>query len=224
MTQKEVFIASEGDEYYRRNKEKLTVAGPKAANDRVLAAIRALKLAPRAILEIGCANGWRLELLRTTCHASCAGIDPSAEGVADGRAAFPGISLHQGTADALPFDANAFDLVIFGFCLYLCDREHLFRIAAEADRVLNDGGHVAIEDFHSPFPYATPYSHDARITTYKMNYAALFSWNPAYTLVSQTIFDHDGRPEVTEPDHRVSVSVLFKDAQNAFPRNPFTTA
>lgn len=222
MRQKEIFLASEGDRYHQRNKDRFTRAGSKADGDRVLAAIDALNLQPAAILEIGCGHGWRLERLRVHYGASCAGIDPSAEAIADGAVAFPIISLRQGTADALPFDDDAFDVVIFGFCLYLCDREHLFRIAAEGDRILRDRGHLVIEDFHPPFPYATRYRHHPDVTTYKMNYAALFSWNPAYTLVSQVIFDHDGAVNPDDPDRRVSVSVLVKNRRHAYPNHPFT--
>ena len=223
MSQKDLFLASEGDRYHQRNKHKLTLTGPKAANDRVLASLKALHLKPASVLEIGCANGWRLELLRTIYDAACVGLDPSAEAIAEGMAAFPNLRLHQGTADSLPFDADAFDLVIFGFCLYLCDREHLFRIAAEADRVLQNAGHLVVEDFHPPFPYTNAYEHHHGTLAYKMNYAALFSWNPAYTLVSQLIFDHEERRDVTDPDDRVSVSVLARNTQHAYPHQPFTT-
>lgn len=223
MSQKDVFLASEGNQYYRRNKDKYAGPGSKPENDRVLASLRTLEVRPSAILEIGCGHGWRLERLRASYGATCVGIDPSAEAIAEGAAAFPAISLQQGTADELTFGDRTFDLVIFGFCLYLCDRDHLFRIAAEADRVLRDPGHLAIEDFDPPFPYASRYRHNSAITTYKMNYANLFTGNPAYTLVSTIAFDHDGRPGVIEPDNRVSVSVLVKSTQRAYPANPFTT-
>src|SRR5205809_61585 len=134
MSQKDVFLASEGDRYHQRNKHKLTLGGPKATGDRVLSSVKALNITPASVPEIGCANGWRLELFRSIYDATCVGIDPSAEAIAEGSATFPKIRLQRGTADSLPFDARSFDLVIFGFCLYLCDREHLFRIAAEADR------------------------------------------------------------------------------------------
>jgi ubiquinone/menaquinone biosynthesis C-methylase UbiE len=223
MSQKDQFLASEGDQYHRRNRHKLTLTGAKAANDRVVGSVEALRLEPRSILEIGCANGWRLARLKAIYDATCVGIDPSAEAIAEGSTTFPGLALQQGTAESLAFAAQAFDLVIFGFCLYLCDRDHLFRIAAEADRVLQEEGHLVIEDFHPPFPYANPYAHRPGMWTYKMNYAALFSWNPSYTLVSQLIFDHQGRSDVTDPDSRVSVSVLVKNTQHAYPHHPFTT-
>src|ERR1041385_1087576 len=116
-SQKQVFLTTEGDQYYRRNKDNLTSSDQKVAQDRVLASIRALHLQPRCILEVGCGNGWRLAALRSAYSARCYGIDPSAEGIKEGTVLFPEISLQQGTADSLPFNEAMFDLVIFGFCL-----------------------------------------------------------------------------------------------------------
>jgi len=221
-TQKQAFLDSEGDRFYERNRNVLEPTGESAAKDRVLGAINAANFQPRSVLEIGCSNGWRIEALRKSRGAKCHGIDPSADAIRDGRALFPELALEQGTADALPFADNTFDLLIFGFCLYLCDRKDLFKIACESDRVLNDDGHIAILDFHPPFAYRNEYKHLAGMSSYKMNYATMFSWNPAYTLLSQTAFNHDGRDETPMPDDRLSVSILRKDTRHAYPENPFT--
>ena len=39
------------------------------------------------------------------------------------------------------------DLLIYGFCLYLCDRDYPFMIVAEAHRVLKPQAWLAILDF-----------------------------------------------------------------------------
>ena len=67
-------------------------------------------IAPHGVLEIGCSNGWRLEAIREKYGCDCLGIDP-----ADSQ--FP--YIFKGTADSLPYPDNQFDLVIYGFCLYL---------------------------------------------------------------------------------------------------------
>jgi ubiquinone/menaquinone biosynthesis C-methylase UbiE len=224
MRQKEVFLASEGDEYHRRNASRVAELDSRQDADRVLRAIKSLQIRPTSVLEIGCGRGSRLERFRLAYGARCVGVEPSRVAIADGAATFPDVSFKQGTADRLEFADRRFDLVIFGFCLYLCDREYLFSIAAEADRVLDDCGHIAIEDFYPPFPYRKPYRHDRRITTYKMDYARLFSWNPAYTLLFQATYDHDGRPDISDVDARVSVSILTKDTRGAYPWDPFSAA
>ena len=49
---------------------------------------------------------------------------------------FPDVKLKIGTAEKLKFEDDKFDLIIFGFCLYLCDREDLIKIVDETNRVL----------------------------------------------------------------------------------------
>ena len=49
-------------------------------------------------------------------------------------------SIKIGTAEKLPFEENYFDILIFGFCLYLTDSEDLFKISSEAYRVTKKVG------------------------------------------------------------------------------------
>ena len=220
-SQKEVFVLGEGDRYYERNRTKLDVLHGGSPDDAVVRAVTAISVEPRSILEIGCSNGWRLDVLRERYSAACAGIDPSRKAIEDGARSFPGLALRQGTADQLPYPDAGFDLVIFGFCLYLCDRRDLFRIAAEADRVLADEGHLVIFDFHPPFPYQKAYAHCPGVFSYKMDYTGLFTWHPAYTTVHLELFaDAPGKSHL--PDERMSVAVLRKDPRGAYPNDPFS--
>jgi SAM-dependent methyltransferase len=137
MNQTDIMLAGEADAWFKRNRGKL------GADDPVGHIIAGLSITPRAVLEIGCANGWRLKRLQQEYRCHVWGVDPSHDAVEE--ASLPGVLY--GTADDLPFCASKFDLVIFGFCLYLCDPADLFRVAAEADRVLADGGTLIIHDF-----------------------------------------------------------------------------
>jgi len=129
MKQKDVFLESEGDAWYERNARALQ-ARELPGSDPVLAQIIDLTPRPAAgtrILEIGCGDGTRLAWLREKLGFVCAGIDPSAAAVDVARSR--GIDARIAIADALPFAERMFEIVVFGFCLYLCDREDLFRIA-----------------------------------------------------------------------------------------------
>lgn len=171
-SQKDLFLASEGDQYYCRNRTKLSVSvREQVASDQILADLKRANLQVQNILEIGCSNGWRLEALRNLYNARCVGIDPSSTAIYEGTALFPDLSLRVGTADKLPFEDDKFDLVIFGFCLYLCDRKDLFAIPYEADRVLVENGHIVILDFYPPFPYRNKYIHHSALYTYNRTYA-----------------------------------------------------
>lgn len=64
MSQKNIFMISEGDSYYNRNRDKLLELDKLISNDYILIGLRALSLSIQSVLEIGCSNGWRLEAIR----------------------------------------------------------------------------------------------------------------------------------------------------------------
>lgn len=225
-TQRETFLQSEGDEWYARNKAALAAEDKARAHDPVLAMLHSMPhIRPRSILEVGCGNGWRLEALRQMyASANCTGIEPSATALKDGALRYPELQLHRGTADELPFETGSFDLVMLGFCLYLCDRTDLFRIAAETDRVLGDGGTIIVFDFCPPIPYRNVYVHQPGLHAYKMDYARMFLWNPAYVRLAHSTVTHAGFKGIEDPNERLGVTVLRKDLATAFPPNPYTRA
>jgi hypothetical protein len=95
---------------------------------------------------------------------------------------------------------------MYGFCLYLCDRESLPLIVAAGDAALMDGGYLVIQDFDPDYPHKVPYHHVPGLFSYKMNYARLWLANPAYRLVRKNTFD-DG----------TAVWVLKKDVAAGWP-------
>jgi ubiquinone/menaquinone biosynthesis C-methylase UbiE len=139
----------------------------------------------------------------------CYGIDPSERAVE--HAVRRGVVAERGTAERLPFDDAQFDIVIFGFCLYLCDREDLFRIAYEADRVLRNPGWLVILDFYSPTPFRRDYHHRSGVFSYKMDYQTLFAWHPGYTSYSHKVHHHAQGGYTDDPTEWAATSVLRKN-------------
>ncbi|MGY3616559.1 class I SAM-dependent methyltransferase [Bradyrhizobium sp. USDA 10063] len=212
-SQREVFLESEGDAWYARNQEHLHGAG----QDIVLTTLQEVGVSPTMVLEIGCANGYRVAGVCEQFGATGFGIEPSSKAVADGRSRYPSLSLEVGTADLLPFADGQFDLVIFGFCLYLVDPRLHLRCVAEADRVLADGGLLAIHDFIEPAPYHNRYAHLEGVHSYKMEFSRYFLASPAYRLLRRSM----NAPGPPKPDHSVGVDLLSKNLAAAFPSNPF---
>jgi len=217
-SQKDIFLSSEGNAWYQRNKSYFESQGEN--NDLVFDFILAQKITPKSVLEIGCADGRRLSIINKAFDANCNGIDVSSEAILSGSKKYQDINLKVGSAENLQFEDEYFDLVIFGFCLYLCDRKDLFKIAAEADRVLKDQGMIIIKDFHPPFPYKNVYSHCDNIYSYKMDYSRLFTWNPTYTALASSILAHDLSANYSTVDERISVNLLYKNIANAYPDKP----
>lgn len=210
MKQKDMFLESEGDAYFTRNQG---AAARKLPDDdallrEVLDLLSVSANTKLRVLEIGCGDGTRLVWLQNNLNADCHGIDPSALAVAAARS--KGIDAQVGTADALAFENQSFDILIFGFCLYLCDRDDLFRIANEADRVLRSPGWLLIMDFFSPVPKAKIYHHRPGVLSYKMDYRTLFTWHPDYQCVTHKV-RHYGEATYTDiADEWIAVSILRK--------------
>lgn len=212
MKQKDIFLNVEGDAWYRRNTSALGIRRL-PESDPVLVEILNLPSGaePAKILEIGCGDGTRLNWLRENRGDICHGLDPSAQAVAAARDR--GLEVQQGTAESLPFGDKTFDMVIFGFCLYLCDRDDLFRIASEADRVLKSPGWLLILDFYSPTPLKREYHHRAGLFSYKMDYRTLFTWNPAYVNFSHHVLHHSENTVTDNRSEWMATSVLRKNLE-----------
>jgi SAM-dependent methyltransferase len=193
--QSQLFLQSEGKAWLARNEHKLPLE-----KDPVLEALTLAKVHPFSVLEVGCANGWRLyEIQDSSEHTIiAAGIDPCIEETISDT----NLQLVNGTAENIPFIDKCFDLVIYGFCLYLCDPEDYCRIVAECDRVLATNGHICIYDFFSTKPYARRYEHMPSVYSRKMDFAQLWLGNPSYRLVSRTLIGNG--------DERTCVAILQK--------------
>jgi ubiquinone/menaquinone biosynthesis C-methylase UbiE len=203
-TQAQAFLNGEGQAWLKRNEHKLNLT-----DDPVLDSIKANLLHPKTVLEIGCANGWRLVELEKQYQCQCLGIDPAVTSSPPNSK----VVLHRGTADDLwSFKDGSIDLLIYGFCLYLCDPQDYFTIAREGDRVLADGGYLVIYDFDMRTaigPYACHYKHKPGLLSYHMRWETLWAWHPAYCVQSVHL--------TGEGDDATQVTLLKKDMHNAFP-------
>lgn len=213
-TQKEVFLSSEGDAWFTRNQGGLQHETD--ARRRPVQMLGRYLASGDAVLEIGCADGGNLASLAAACGIRGHGIEPSAQAVASGREKFPGLNLSQGSADKLPFADGEFKLVWFGFCLYLLDRASLMRAMAEADRVLADGGFLAITDFDPPGPRKRRYHHREGVFSWKMDYSRILLGNPAYVLAEKASYSHAGLEFHPDPSERVATWILHKSPETAY--------
>jgi len=218
--QRDLFLSGEGDAYERRN---VSTAGFAPLVD----GLSRLLSEGDSVLEIGCGSGQNLvELERRVPGIVCHGVDPSREAISRGIKRSPHHDLRVGTSDRLPFD-HEFDVIVFGFCLYLIDRPLLHQTIAEADRLLrgresNGKGLLIIVDFDAAIPHWRSYRHNASVQTYKMDYSVLFLADPSYRMISKTAFDHgrfeEGWAEAAE--NRVAVWTLVKDCTAGYAEGP----
>lgn len=215
MRQKDVFLESEADAWFDRNRDVLAKRDFEgdligcAVSEIYPAVVKEVGKRP-SILEIGCGEGRRLEWLSSRFELSTAGLDPSGKAIVEARKR--GIDALRGTADALPWEDGSFDIVVFGFCLYLCDLDDLFRISAEADRVLKKRSWLLIQDFHATSYIQRPYHHKDGINSRKMDFRHLFDWHPAYTCYSHRVTSHGSQGFTDDAQEWVATSVIRKCA------------
>lgn len=181
MKQQETFWAGEADAWFDRN-------WMKEPNPLVIQAYWGIEAHPKKILEIGCGDGRYLNSVHHYFDCECLGVDPSGKAIECGKTLYPELKLYRGSAETAyrMFRGEKFDILIFGFCLYVLDREDLFSTVAFADALLADDGYLAIHDFHPALPGVLPYHHKEGMSSYKMRYEDLWLANPAYRWVSQT--------------------------------------
>jgi len=212
--QKKIFLESEADAWFKRNKNILSDRDYSTEDSLISVVSEIIVLCETKepseikILEIGCGDGRRLAWIAENFGCDVYGIEPSGAAVIEAKKR--GINAERGTADVLPYQNEMFDVVIYGFCLYLCDREDYFRIAYEADRVLKKNSWLLIMDFFSPMPIQTEYKHRAGVYTTKMDFKKLFDWHPAYTNYFHRINHHISGRFTDDKNEWVGISCLRK--------------
>jgi SAM-dependent methyltransferase len=106
-----------------------------------LADLAGVREGQRAV-DVGCGPGaLTAELVRRLGPASVAAVDPSAPFVAAVRERYPGVDVHQASAERLPFPADAFDAALAQLVVHFMSDP--VAGLAEMARVTRPGGVVA---------------------------------------------------------------------------------
>lgn len=180
--QSEAFLRGEGNAWYHRNKTK-------KREDEVIPILMELGIEPRSVLEIGCSDGRRLAVMQHYYpSAKLKGIDPSEDAIYAANKKTSGIVFCKDTANDVTGSGAEYDLVIFGFCLYLVDRDALTKMVRNVDYMLEEWGHIIIHDFDPSHPHKIRYEHDPSFFSYKMDHSALFLCNPTFRLIKKVVF------------------------------------
>ncbi len=222
MNQKNLYLQSEGDSWFQRNLLALEAKNSPLDIDFLLSYLAPLKRKNTKekfrFLEIGCGSGYKTKYLAEHLMCSGWGIDPSTQAIKYATSTFENnnsdasYELHfsVGTADDLTFTDNFFDIVYFGFCLYVVDRSLLSKAFAEANRVLRKRGFLAILDFDVREPFERISKHHKDIKTFKDKYDEYFI-KIGYELVAKlSLTEAGGVGFETDPDKRVAVFLLYK--------------
>jgi SAM-dependent methyltransferase len=203
MNQTEAFLRVGGDTWYDLNVNDL------GKEDPVSHLMGMIGYKPKSILELGCSNGWRLERMKKQYDCAVMGIDPSAKAVKSSNLEH-GEEIRIGTADDLSAESNGrFDVIIYGHCFICIDPDLYFKVMAEGNRVLCDGGLVFLHERLSPFPLKRQYAvtnGGFELMFYTMNFPSLWLAHPFYKQVA----------ELSNPDNYEAVVSMQKNIGAAF--------
>lgn len=214
-SQRDIFLESEGDDFFGRNRAHLTPDMARPSTDRLIEFLKSANTAIAHATEVGCGNGAELLKLCTALDCEGTGIEPSAQAVDDGNRMASQrrgrMTIHRGTAESLPLPDESSDLLLFGFCLYLVDRRLLLPAMGEAYRVLRPGGFLAIVDFDPARQHRRAYAHHDGLWSFKQDYSRIPLSTGLFSLAAKYALSHAGDGFDTDSDERVGLSILYKE-------------
>ena len=199
--QDEVFATSEGDSWYKRNRQALQTFNPAA--DLPLRILELYGVRPKRVVEVGGSNGYRMAAMAQRFGAEATVIEPSKQAVEEGRKLFPQVRYVNATAANAPI-AETFDLVVVNYVFHWIDRATLLASAAAVDRLVAEPGLLLLGDFCSSNRLRVPYHHlRGEVHTYKQDYSQLFLATGCYQTVCMLTGDH-GSSSSPEPKFAVA--------------------
>lgn len=219
-SQKKSFLTYEADNWFERNKS--IINSYTTSGDKVIELIQRYNVDSDSFLEIGCSAGYRLNALKELYPKSTVfGIEPSKKAIEFGKENYKNINFSHGTADDLSnFENESLDVIIVGFVFYVIDRNILFKVIAEIDRVLKNGGVIIIIDFFSESSLKNSYQHidEFQAYSYKQNYDEIFTISKLYYLLDKSTFSHSTKKLDASNDYydKYSISLLKKDINSSY--------
>ena len=216
MSQVDLFSIGEGDAWFERNRTVLLESEKTDWPSEMLAKLPEVT-SSSSILEIGCANGYRLAYLQKMLAARCVGVEISAQAIKDGLQRYRNIELHQGSITQVPL-SGMFDVLIVNYVLHWVDRNLLLQALSEIDRLLVNGGYLLLGDFYPNVPVKRAYHHlpDKNVFTFKQDYAKAFKSLGTYKEVDRVCYDHDNTIGESVPESRAMCVTLKKSLNDYY--------
>jgi ubiquinone/menaquinone biosynthesis C-methylase UbiE len=218
--QKNSFLSYEANAWFERNFEVISNYNPD--DDRVVDLFKKYNFDKQTILEIGSSAGYRLNALRELIpNSKVFGIEPSQKAIEYGENNYKEVNFTHGTADNLSmYEDASFDVVIVGFVFYVIDRNILFKVISEVDRVLKNNGLIIIIDFFSEASLKNSYHHidEFQAYSYKQNYDDIFTASKLYYLLDKSTYSHESKELDASNNYsdKYSITLLKKDINSSY--------
>jgi SAM-dependent methyltransferase len=207
-----IWLRFEGDRWFLRNK---SVLGKRF--DFCLFLLELYQIKPKNVLEIGCANGYRLATIYKKWKSKVVGIEPSKEAVKGGEKKYPFIKFIRDVFENVNLE-DKFDLIIINFVFHWIYRENLYTCVQKIDKLLEEGGYLIIGDFGTDYFFKRKYYHleNMNFYTFKMPYWELFTSSGKYLEIAKLRFHHDKHILSTDIDNENMGAVVLLKKQDMF--------
>ena len=158
----------EANKYFLRNKKYYET---NFIDEKVISLIKDNHLKANNILEIGCANGSKLNQYAKLCESKrIYGVDLSNKAIENGKKKYKNLKLLNISSIEIDKIKINFDFIICGFFLYHLDRDLIFKQFDLIHRKLLKNGFLLIEDFDPLFKHSNKDFNTKKLTSFKMSY------------------------------------------------------
>src|SRR2546426_5441653 len=98
VSQGTVFLESEADRWFERNRRALEHFDPGA--DVPLRLLELYGMRPKRVVELGASNGFRVAAIQERYGTRAVAVEPSRKAIDDGKRRYPAVEFHQALASA----------------------------------------------------------------------------------------------------------------------------
>ena len=170
-----------GNKNHLRNRSgRINIAND---NHPVIRIFKEKRLSPKTVLEIGCSTGFVLKKINKLTGAKCYGIDISKTAIKEGKGLFKKIELRNGYFEKSVLSKKKYDLIIFGFFLFLTHPENILNLFAKVNNSLKNNSYIIIYDFYNKIYKKKNYKHEKKLKVYRYDYKKIFLSIPNFKLV-----------------------------------------
>tara|TARA_B100000900_G_scaffold252254_1_gene214964 strand:+ start:6230 stop:6883 length:654 start_codon:yes stop_codon:yes gene_type:complete len=215
---KNLLLVKKKDNWFLRNKKKKIIH---SYDEYIYELIRINNLKAKNILEIGCANGYKLikykELLKSN---NCYGVDLSKQAILDGKKRYKTLKLLNLSSLDINKIKLKFDLIICGFFLHQLDRNLIFEQFNLIYKKLNDNGYLLIRDFDPLFKHTNTDFNNKKIKIFKMNYDNFLTESGLFELIYKIKYKTETHDKKKFKSDKICYSLFRKiDFVESYPEN-----
>ena len=208
----------EVDRFYLRNINYLNYYSP---DEKIINLIKNNNLKADKILEIGCANGHKLnEYSKLLKSKKNYGVDLSKKAILNGKKKYKNLKLLNISSLEIDKIKLNFDLVICGFFLYHLDRELIFKQFDLIYEKIVKNGFLIIFDFDPLFKHSNRDFNTKNLMSYKMSYDNFLTESGLFEVIYKFKFKTTTNDRSKFKSDKVSLTLFRKiDFQKQYPEN-----